>query len=88
MLHKPQFLMLDEPFNYLDPSSQHAMKYLLEEYNRETGATIIVSSHNLTHTFDICTRITLLEHGQIIKDYPKEYPNLTDEIQSYFIHNS
>lgn len=88
MLHKPQFLMLDEPFNYLDPSSQHAMKYLLESYNRETGATIIVSSHNLTHTFDICTRITLLEHGQIIKDYPKEYPNLTDEIQSYFIHNS
>lgn len=88
MLHRPQLLMLDEPFNYLDPSSQHAMKYLLESYHRETGATIIVSSHNLTHTFDICTRVTLLEHGQIIKDYDKDYPNLTDEIEAYFIHNS
>lgn len=87
MLHNPQFLMLDEPFNFLDPSSQHAMKYLLESYNRETGATIIVSSHNLTHTFDICTRVTLLEHGQIIKDYDKDYANLTEEIEAYFINN-
>jgi len=88
MLHYPKLLLLDEPFNFLDPSSQHAMKYLLEAYNKELGATIIVSSHNLTHTFDICSRITLLEHGQIIKDYPKEYPNLTQEIEAYFIHHS
>jgi ABC-2 type transport system ATP-binding protein len=88
MLHNPQLLLLDEPFNFLDPSSQHAMKYLLESYNRETGATIIVSSHNLTHTFDICTRVTLLEHGKIIKDCDKDYPNLTEEIEAYFIHNS
>ena len=88
MLHNPQLLLLDEPFNFLDPSSQHAMKYLLESYNRETGATIVVSSHNLTHTFDICTRVTLLEHGKIIKDCEKDYPNLTEEIEAYFIHNS
>ncbi len=88
MLHYPQLLLLDEPFNFLDPSSQHSMKYLLETYNRETGATIIVSSHNLTHTFDISTRITLLEHGRIIKDLPKDYVGLTDEIQKYFILNS
>ena len=87
MLHQPQLLLLDEPFNFLDPSSQHAMKYILESYNRETGATIIVSSHNLTHTLDICTRITLLEHGHIIKDHDKDYANLTAEIEEYFIHN-
>ena len=88
MLHYPQLLLLDEPFNFLDPSSQHAMKYLLESYNRETGATIIVSSHNLAHTLDICTRVTLLEHGKIIKDHDKDYANLIDEIEQYFIHNS
>ncbi len=88
MLHQPQLLILDEPFNFLDPSSQHAMKYLLESYHRETGATIIVSSHNLAHTFDICSRITLLEHGHIIKDYDKDYANLAVEIEEYFIHNS
>ena len=87
MLARPKVLLLDEPFNFLDPSSQMAMKYLLESYNRETGATIIVSSHNLTHTFDICTRVTLLEHGKIIKDYDKDYAQLTSEIEDYFKGN-
>ena len=87
MLTRPQVLLLDEPFNFLDPSSQMAMKYLIEDYNRETGATIVVSSHNLTHTFDICTRVTLLEHGKIIKDYDKDYAELTSEIEDYFKGN-
>ncbi len=88
MLANPKLLILDEPFNFLDPSSQLAMKYLLENYNKETGATIIVSSHNLTHTFDICTRATLLEHGKIIKDYSKDYATLTTEIEEYFKWNA
>ncbi len=88
MLSNPQLLILDEPFNFLDPSSQLAMKYLLENYNKETGATIVVSSHNLTHTFDICTRATLLEHGTIIKDYHKDYATLTTEIEEYFKWNA
>ena len=88
MLHQPSLLILDEPFNFLDPSSQHAMKYLLSQYNRETGATVIVSSHNLTHTFDIATRITLLEHGRIIRDQDKDYPDLEQEINDYFVHHA
>ena len=63
MLLQPQLLILDEPFNFLDPSSQSAMKHLLTQYNQETGATIIISSHNLQHTVDICPRIALMEHG-------------------------
>lgn len=84
MLHYPRLLLLDEPFNFLDPTSQLAMKYLLETYNKEQKATIIVSSHNLTHTLDICSRITLLENGAIIKDYDKDYALLTSEIEAYF----
>ncbi len=87
MLHKPQLLILDEPFNFLDPSSQLAMKFLLESYNKETGCTIIVSSHNLTHTLDICTRVTLLEHGVVLKDYDKTYADVTSEIEDYFKGN-
>jgi ABC-2 type transport system ATP-binding protein len=88
MLSNPRLLILDEPFNFLDPSSQMAMKYLLESYNKDTQATIIVSSHNLAHTFDICTRATLLEHGQIIMDYDKDYPSLTSDIEKYFKGNA
>lgn len=68
MLLRPQVLILDEPFNFLDPSSQEAIKHLLTVYNRDTGATILVSSHNLQHTVDICPRIALMEHGSVIKD--------------------
>ena len=57
---------------------------ILDEYNKECGATIIVSSHNLSHTLDICNRVTLLEHGCIIKDYNKEYSGMIDEIENYF----
>ena len=83
MINNPKMLILDEPFNFLDPSSQIAIKYILEQYNKEMGATILISSHNLTHTIDICSRITLLEHGVILKDYPKEYANITAEIDAY-----
>ena len=84
LLHNPQLIILDEPFNFLDPSSQLAVKYILEDYNKETGATILVSSHNLTNTLEICTRVALLEHGEIIKDYEKDYENLVPELKEYF----
>ena len=85
MIRNPQLLILDEPFNFLDPSSQMAMKSILEEYNRETGATIIVSSHNLSYTLDICTHVALLEHGKIIKDFPRSDSEAIREIEDYFL---
>lgn len=87
MLHHPQLLILDEPFNFLDPTSQVSMKCLLEKYGKEYDSTIIVSSHNLTHTLDVCSRITLLENGSVIKDYGREYALLTSEIEEYFRGN-
>lgn len=56
MLHYPQLLILDEPFNFLDPSSQSIIKHLLKKYNEEHQATVIISSHNLNHTVDVCLR--------------------------------
>ena len=63
MLHYPQLLILDEPFNFLDPSSQSIIKHLLKKYNEEHQATVIISSHNLNHTVDVCPRIALLDTG-------------------------
>ncbi|MBQ8051129.1 MAG: ABC transporter ATP-binding protein [Bacteroidaceae bacterium] len=84
MLLRPQVLILDEPFNFLDPSSQSHMKHLLQDYNRETGATILVSSHNLQHTVDICPRIALLENGHIIRDIPNTNGEAQQELENYF----
>jgi ABC-2 type transport system ATP-binding protein len=84
MLLRPKVLILDEPFNFLDPSSQSAIKNLLLEYNRETGATILVSSHNLQHTVDISPRIALLENGVIIRDIDNADGKAQEELEKYF----
>lgn len=84
MLLKPQVLILDEPFNFLDPSSQNAIKHLLKKYNEETGATILVSSHNLQHTVDICPRIVLLEHGKVIHDIDNKEKQAQTILENYF----
>lgn len=84
MLLRPQLLILDEPFNFLDPSSQSAMKHLLTQYNHDTGATILVSSHNLQHTVDICPRIALLEHGHIIRSIDNTHGEAQAQLEDYF----
>jgi len=84
MLRQPKLVILDEPFNFLDPSSQNVLKHLLVEYNRTTGATILISSHNLQHTIDISTRIALLEKGRIIRDLPNEERSAEGELTHYF----
>lgn len=84
LLTNPQMVILDEPFNFLDPSSQNMLMRLLNDYNKHTGATIMVSSHNLQHTIDISTRIALLEHGVIIKDLDNTNGKATTELEEYF----
>ncbi|MCH3980787.1 MAG: ABC transporter ATP-binding protein [Prevotella sp.] len=84
MLNQPELLILDEPFNFLDPSSQNILKNMLVEYNQSTGATILISSHNLQHTVDISTRIALLEHGEIIKDLSNHAGSAEQELNYYF----
>ena len=78
LLLRPKLVILDEPFNFLDPSSQNILKHILTDYNRETGATILISSHNLAHT------IALLEKGQIIRDLPNAEGSARDELENYF----
>ena len=84
LIDYPQLLILDEPFNFLDPSSQSIIKHLLKKYNEEHQATVIISSHNLNHTVDVCPRIALLEHGVIIRDIINEDNSAEKELEDYF----
>lgn len=84
LLGNPQLLVLDEPFNFLDPSSQNVLKRIITQYHEKTGATIIISSHNLQHTVDISSRIALMENGKIIKDLPNEHGSAEKELEDYF----
>ena len=84
LLNEPELLILDEPFNFLDPTSQNVLKNVLREYHESSGATIIISSHNLAHTIDISQRITLLEHGKIVKDLENIDRSAEQELNEYF----
>ena len=84
LLVEPQIVILDEPFNFLDPSSQNVLKKLIVSYAAEHHATILISSHNLQHTVEVSTRIALLEHGVIINDLANENQSAEAELESYF----
>lgn len=85
MLVNPRILILDEPFNYLDPSSQIVVAKLIQKMNRELGTTAIVSSHNLTSINDICNRILLLDKGKVLLDKVHEPGVTDDELEDYFL---
>ena len=84
LIGKPDIVILDEPFNFLDPTGQEYLKKLLTDYQKENDATIIVSSHNLQHVVDISTRILLMEAGHIIKDIDSVTPSSIEDLNSYF----
>ena len=85
MLVQPRLLILDEPFNYLDPSSQIVVARLIREMNRDLGTTVVVSSHNLASINDICDRILLLEKGNLIMDKPHAPGSTDPELEAYFL---
>jgi ABC-2 type transport system ATP-binding protein len=84
LFNRPQLVILDEPFNFLDPSSQNVLKKIITDYNRETHATIIISSHNLQHTVEVSSRIALLERGRIINDLDNTNQCAEAELEEYF----
>ena len=84
MLIRPQVLILDEPFNYLDPSSQMLVAKLIRQMNQQLGTTVIISSHNLSFVSEISTRILLLEKGLVIKDLTNEEGSAAKELEEYF----
>lgn len=84
MISRPELLILDEPFNFLDPTGQNFLKKLLLDYHRRTGATILISSHNLQHLVDVSNRIVLLEDGQVIKDLGNDNQQALITLNNYF----
>ena len=84
MLNNPQLLILDEPFNFLDPSSQNTLKRTLCDYHHRIGATVLLSSHNLQHTVDISNRIVLLEKGRVVSDIENVNGSAARQLDEYF----
>lgn len=83
LMGNPEVVLLDEPFENLDPSSQNRLKKLIIQEKENSQITFLISSHDLNHVTDICERIVLLEKGQVIKDI-KEKELMVAELNAYF----
>jgi len=83
LMAKPQILILDEPFNGLDPSTQIRLIKMLNELKTKTDITMLISSHDLNHVTEVCDRILILHEGQVHKDLIKT-ENTMKELEAYF----
>ncbi len=78
----PQVVILDEPFENLDPTSQIRLKRLLQQEREARQITYLISSHDLNHVTEICERIVVLEKGKVVKDI--EGDDLLVQLEEYF----
>ena len=68
LLHRPKVLFLDEPTIGLDITGQARIREFLRDYNRLTGATILLTSHYMADVTALCERIIIIHHGQLKYD--------------------
>lgn len=68
LLNTPEFLILDEPINGLDPAGIVEVRNLLKSLNKEYGMTILVSSHILEELYQTATEFILIDKGKIIEE--------------------
>ncbi|TWT02301.1 ABC transporter ATP-binding protein [Planomicrobium sp. CPCC 101079] len=66
LLHKPKFLILDEPTNGLDPAGIREFRLYLQKVATESGVAVFVSSHLLSEIELLCDRIAIIQNGELI----------------------
>ena len=68
MLYEPQILYLDEPTIGLDVVAKENMRIFIEEMNRDSGTTIVLTTHDLADVERLCRRLILIDHGHVLYD--------------------
>ncbi len=67
LINKPAVLLLDEPTASLDPDTADWVRTYLKDYQRETGATILLASHNMSEVERLCDDVILLQTGRVFE---------------------
>jgi len=68
LLHQPSVLFLDEPTLGLDVNAQARVRDFLADYNRRTGATVLLTSHYMGDITALCERVLLIHQGRLFHD--------------------
>lgn len=72
IMGKPDFLILDEPINGLDPMGIVEFRGIVQELNRKQGMTVLISSHILTELTQVATTYGIIHAGKLVKEFSKE----------------
>ena len=72
LLHRPSVLFLDEPTLGLDVNAQARVRSFLADYNRQSGATVLLTSHYMADITALCPRVLLIHNGALAHDGPLE----------------
>ena len=83
LLNNPDFLILDEPINGLDPIAIIEFREILERINREKNTTILISSHILSELYQVSNRFGFIHNGEIIEEITKK--ELDDKCSSTIV---
>ncbi len=68
LLHRPAVMFLDEPTLGLDVSMQLRLRRFFADYNRQSGVTVILTSHYMADVMALCPRVVLIHHGRLLYD--------------------
>lgn len=87
LARNPQLLLLDEPFNGIDPVAKKTLIHWIQAYMEDESHTVIISSHQVDDLEKIADYIMIIDHGKIVVFEDKEtllesYGYLTDETQA------
>jgi ABC-2 type transport system ATP-binding protein len=83
LIGNPEVVILDEPFANLDPTTVNRLKKIIKELSEKPEVTVLVSSHDLVHTVEVCNRIVALNKGEIVKDIETS-PETLKELEAFF----
>lgn len=85
-LHEPSLVIIDEPLANLDPVVQERVKNFLRDY-QAAGNTVLISTHDVSVAAELCSRVGILHHGQLVADVrPADLPPDQD-LLDVFINN-
>lgn len=77
-LHEPELIFIDEPLVNLDPIVQEKVKDKFRKYN-DDGNTIVMSTHYTEAVYDLCSKIGMIKHGEILEE--QDVNELTDHTE-------
>ncbi|MEM9050540.1 MAG: ABC transporter ATP-binding protein [Bacteroidota bacterium] len=81
LIGNPEIVLWDEPFSNLDPSTQIRVRNVVKDHSE--NRTFLVSSHDLHHIAEVCTRIIILDKGKVVRDVQNS-PAMKEELFEFF----